>query len=158
MKNEDWGEFFLYAGLAGAVASNLKSLAHHLLAWLIRAEQLYFELNAYLIHGHTTVKGFADIAFSILGDSILGAAFGFLTAAILRRTPLRLHYWLGLGTGLILWFGSLAFGNIAKILKAPETDHMSLFALLVGMLLFGLIFIWLSHLWRPLRRWIMQEP
>lgn len=148
---DNWGELVLYSGAAGALASVAKTAVHAVLTRLFHGQQLYFKVNAFLIHGHSSVSKTSDYLFALLGDLTLGAFFGFVLSLLLRRSRPRYHYWLGLGASLGIWFGSLAFGNLTKILKASETDHKSLFVLLIGTLVYGLLFVVLSKWWKPLR-------
>lgn len=133
------------------MASAVKTLIHHVFEWLKLAEPLYSQINAFLIHGHKEVKGFGEIVMAEIGDLVIGAMWGILFALVLRRTRSRYHFWLGIGAGVGLWFGSLAFANLTHIISPAKTKPMSLFALLVGMLAFGLLFILFAHIWRPLR-------
>lgn len=151
MGTDNWGELLLFSGAAGAVASSVKTAVHEVLVRFFHSQHLYFKVNAFLVHGHSRVSGIVDYLFAILGDLILGAFFGFVLSLLLRRVRPRYHYWLGIGASLGIWYGSLAFGNLTKILKAPDTDHKSLLILLVGTLVYGLFFVFLSKWWKPLR-------
>ncbi|HCT37750.1 MAG TPA: hypothetical protein DF292_12085 [Firmicutes bacterium] len=53
--------FAVFSGLAGAASSAVKTLVHHVFEWLNIAEPIYTQINAFLIHGHATVRGVSDI-------------------------------------------------------------------------------------------------
>lgn len=146
-----WGELILFGGTAGAIAAPLKLLVHHIFEWTHLAKAFYTDLNAYLIHGHHQAKGFAEFIFGEMGDMAIGAFFGILVSFVLRHSRPRYHWWLGAALGFGIWFFSLAFGNLTKIIKAGETDPWSLFAHFLAMLAFGLLIVLASRIWPAYR-------
>lgn len=151
MRERNWGELAVFSGLAGAASSAVKTLVHHLFEWLNIAEPLYTQINAFLIHGHATVRGVGDIFMTEIGDLVIGSVWGVALAFVLRRTRFRYYPWVGTGAGLVLWLGTLGFANLAHIIPSKSTDLMSLMALLIGMEAFGLVFVLFARIWKPLR-------
>lgn len=151
-----WGELILFGGTVGAVAALIKLLVHHAFVWIHLAKPFYTTLNAYLIHGHHQVRGFANAIFGEMGDMAIGALFGVMASFILRYSRPRYHWWLGVALGVGIWFVSLAFGNLAKIIKPGETEPWSLFAHLLAMLVFGLSIILASRIWPAYRERVFR--
>ncbi|MGE5598956.1 MAG: hypothetical protein ACM3XS_06215 [Bacteroidota bacterium] len=146
-----WGELILFGGAAGAIAAPLKLLVHHAFKWTHLAKPFYTELNAYLIHGHHRTMGLAEFIFGELGDMAIGAMFGILVSFVLRGSRPRYHWWLGAAFGFGIWFSTLAFSNLTKIVKPEMTDPWSLFAHLLAMLAFGLLIVLASRIWPAYR-------
>lgn len=144
------GDLFFYSAVAGAVASLLKLLVHQFFMWLGLAQGFYLRLTAYLTHGHYRVEGIEWI-FSEIADVVIGAVFGIILGYLLKITQPKLHWWLGLGYGCAIWFFTLAFGNLTKIIPAEMTSPWSLLAHLIAMVVFGEIIVLASRYWRPLR-------
>lgn len=145
------GNLFFFSAIAGAVASLLKLLVHHFFMWLGLAQGFYLMLTAYLTHGHYQVEGIEWI-FSEIADVVIGAVFGMILGYLLKITHPKYHWWLGLGYGCGIWFFTLAFGNLTKIIPAEMTSFWSLLAHLTAMVVFGEIIVLASRYWRPLRR------
>lgn len=133
----------------------VKLLVHHIFEWTKLASPFYSDLNAYLIHGHHQVKGFIEALFGEMGDMAMGAIFGVVLGVWLARSHPRYHWWIGLGYGFGIWFISLAFGNLLKIIKPDQTTDWSLFAHFLAMIAFGLLFVLATRIWRPLRKRII---
>ena len=150
---ENWSSL---AGIVGAAAAPLKFLVHHVFVWLGLAKPFYAKLTAYLSHGHFHVKGFGEIIFGELSDMAIGALFGVLVSIALRHSRPRYHWWLGVALGFGIWFASLAFGNLTKLLKDVDTDPWSLFAHLLAMIAFGLLIVVASRVWPTYRERIEQ--
>lgn len=150
MESKNAGEFILFGGMAGGISSLLKLPIHYIFVWLKLAVPLYDKVNTFLIHGHTATPSFLDFAFAELGDVLIGSFFGIVLGLLLRTSQSKYHWWLGIGFGLSIWFVSLAFGNLAKIIKAEDTTDWSLFAHLLAMIAFGIFFVMISKLWPPL--------
>ena len=147
-----WGELILFGGAAGAAAAPLKLLVHHIFEWTGLAKPFYTQITAYLTHGHFKMEGLAASVFGELGDMAIGAFLGTLISFVLRHSRPRYHWWLGAGLGFGIWFASLAFGNLAKIIKPDQTDPWSLFAHLLAMLAFGLLIVLASRIWPAYRQ------
>ena len=146
-----WGELILFAGAAGAAAAPLKLLVHHVFEWTGLAKPFYTELTAFLVLGRYKAMGIVEMAFSELGDMMLGAFFGVVVCFALRHSRPRYHWWLGVGAGTAIWFFSLAFGHLTKITRSRAIDPWSLFAHFLAMISFGLLVVLASRIWRPLR-------
>ncbi|MCL6613888.1 MAG: hypothetical protein K6U03_04615 [Firmicutes bacterium] len=86
----------------------------------------------------------------------IGAFLGALISLVLRHSRPRYHWWLGAGLGFGIWFASLAFGNLVRIIKADQTDPWSLFAHLLAMLAFGLLIVLASRIWPAYRQRIEE--
>lgn len=158
MSNRDFpGDFILYSAIAGAVAAPIKSLVHHIFMWTGLAKEFYVMLTAFLVHGHHEVSGFWNRLFGELGDVAIGALFAIILALWLKYSHPRLHLWIGLGYGFGLWFASLAFGNLTKLIEDDMTDPWSLFAHLLAMLTFGALIVLASRYWRPLKERILSD-
>ena len=145
------GELMLFSAIAGAMSALLKLLIHHAFVWLGLSTNFYEMLTAYFTHGHLHVEGFSEWIFGEMGDLTIGALFGIFLAFWLKASRKKYHWWIGLGYGFGIWFASLAFGNIAKIIENEMTTPWSLFAHLLAMLSFGLLFVLFSRYWVPLR-------
>ena len=152
-----WGELILFGGVAGAIAALVKLLVHHIFQWTHLAQPFYSQLTAYLSHGHFHEKGFAEFIFGELSDMAIGAFFGILISFVLRHSRPKYHWWLGAGLGYGIWFSSLAFGNLAKIIKSKQTDPWSLFAHLLAMIAFGLLIVLASKIWPAYRERIEHQ-
>ena len=151
MKSEYPGELIFFCAIAGGVAALIKLLVHHVFVWLKLAGLFYIALNAYLIHGHFPAKGISEMIFVEIGDMTVGAFFGMILGFWLAKSRLKYHWWIGLGYGFGIWFMSLAFGNLTKLIKPDETTNWSLFAHLLAMLTFGVLFVAATKLWGPLK-------
>ena len=151
-----WGELVLFGGVVGAVAAPLKLLVHHVFVWTGLAKLFYAKLTAFLSHGHYHPRGFGEFVFGELSDIAIGALFGVLVSFVLRHSRPRYHWWLGAALGFGIWFASLAFGNLTKILKDVDTDPWSLFAHLLAMVVFGLLIVLASRIWKPYRERILN--
>ena len=143
-------ELSLFGAAAGAVAALLKLLVHHAFVWARLARPFYLTLNIFLVHGHYQAKGLADAVFAELGDMSLGAAFGVAVSFLLLHSRPKFHWWIGLFSGIGIWYFSLAFGNLTRLIKAEETTGWSLFAHFLSMVAFGLLIVLASRIWRPL--------
>ncbi|NLG85325.1 MAG: hypothetical protein GX493_12135 [Firmicutes bacterium] len=150
------GELILFGGAAGAAAALLKLLVHHVFEWTGLAKPFYTNITSYLVHGHFKMKGLTGFFFGELGDMAIGAFLGALISFVLRHSRPRYHWWLGAGLGFGIWFASLAFGNLAKIIKAGQTDPWSLFAHLLAMVAFGLSIVLASRIWPAYRERIEE--
>ncbi|MGE5528292.1 MAG: hypothetical protein ACM3X6_04020 [Patescibacteria group bacterium] len=157
-RGEYWGDLLLFGGVAGAVAAPLKLIVHHIFEWTHLAKPFYTALNAYLIFGHHQVKGFVESLFVEMGDIAIGAMFGILVSFILRHSRPRYHWWLGAGLGFSIWYFSLAFGNLTKIIRPQTIDPWSLFAHLLAMLAFGLLIVLASRIWPSFRAQVVTRP
>lgn len=144
------GELIFFSAIAGSVAAFVKSLVHHFFT-LFDVPMIYALITAYLTHGHFKIEGFSEWIFSILGDMTLGALFGILLGIWLKSSRTEYHWWIGLGYGFGIWFASLAFGNLTKIIEPKLTTPLSLFSHLVSMIVFGVLFVLFCRLWKPLR-------
>lgn len=152
MKESDYpGELILFSAITGAVVALLKLLVHHVFVWTGLAAGFYNMMTAYLTHGHHTVEGMAELIFGEMADMAIGALFGVLLGFWIRSCRPKYHWWIGLGFGFGIWFASLAFGNLTKIIKPEMTTPWSLLAHLLAMLSYGTLFILASRLWRPLK-------
>lgn len=157
MKNSDFpGELALFCAIAGAVAAFLKSLIHHIFEWVGHTVDFYDMITAYLTHGHHKVEGLSEWIFSEIGDLVLGALFAIILGFWLKNSRAKYHWWIGLGYGFGVWFASLVLGNLTKILERNMTNPLSLFAHLIAMIAYGLLFVGACRLWKPLRKRI--EP
>jgi hypothetical protein len=157
MKSDYPGDFLFFCAIAGGIAAPLKLLVLHAFVWAKLAKPFYMNVTAYLTHGHMQTTGFIEGAFAELGDIAFGAAFGIILGLWLKHSRFQYHWWIGLGYGLGIWFASLAFGNLTKIIKPDMTDNWSLFALLLAMLTFGLLFVLATRLWGPLKNRLAIE-
>lgn len=146
-----FGELILLSAVAGGVAALIKFLAHNIFMWLVGVKPFYIMLTAYLIHGHHKVENISEYIFSEMGDIVIGGIFGVILGIWLYFSHTKYYYLIGLGYGLGIWFSSLAFGNLTKIIRDPMTDPMSLFAHLIAMMTFGVSFVFLAHVWKPLK-------
>lgn len=151
------GELILFSAVAGAIAALLKLLVHHIFIWLGLAKGFYNMMTAYLTHGHYHVEGVIEWLFGKIADISIGAIFAIILGFWLRFSRPKYHLWIGLGFGLGIWFASLAFGNLTKIIKDDMTDPWSLFAHLVAMSTFGVSFVLLARFWKPLKDRIMES-
>lgn len=147
-----WGELFLYGGIVGAIAAPIKLLIHHAFVWAHLAKPFYSSLNSYLIHGHYNVKGLMESIFAEFGDMSVGAMFGIVLTFLLRYSRPCYHWWIGILSGFGIWYFSLVFGNLTKIIKPNETTGWSLFSHLLSMLVFGLLVVLASRIWIPYRK------
>jgi hypothetical protein len=158
MKNSNYpGELALFSATAGAVAALIKLLVHHIFVWTGLAHGFYNMLTAYLTHGHYTIEGFMEWIFGEMADMALGALFAIVLGFWLKNSRPKYHWGIGLGFGFGVWFASLAFGNLTKIIKTDMTDPWSLFAHFLAMLTYGLFFVLACRFWRPLRNRIEME-
>lgn len=146
------GELMLFSAIAGALSALLKSLVHHAFVWLNLSTNFYQMLTAFFAHGHLQVKGFPDWVFSQIGDITIGGLLGILLAFWLKASRQKYHWWIGFGYGVGIWFISLAFGNLANIIKAEMTSPWSLFAHLLAMQTYALLFVLLSRIWGALSK------
>lgn len=151
-RGEYWGELVLFGGAAGAAAAPLKLLVHHIFEWTGLAMPFYTRITTFLTHGQFEVNGPAAMVFAELGDMAIGALFGALASFVLRHSRPRYHWWLGAGMGFGIWFASLAFGFLTKIIKSKQADPWSLFAHLLAMLVFGLLIVLATRIWPAYRR------
>lgn len=152
MKENDYpGELAFFGGIAGAVAALIKLLVHHVFMWAGLASGFYTELNTTLIHGHHKPEGFIDMVFVEFGDMVIGALFGVFLVFWLKASRPIYHWGIGLSIGFGIWFMSLAFGNLTKIIKPEMTLPWSLFAHLLAMLTFGIFIVLAARFWKPLR-------
>lgn len=152
MKESDYpGELAFFSGIAGAVAALIKLLVHHAFMWAGLASGFYSELNTMLIHGHHRPEGFVDMIFVEFGDMAIGALFGVFLGFWLKACRPKYHWGIGLGAGFGIWFMSLAFGSLTKIIKPEMTSAWSLFAHLLAMLTFGTLIVLATRFWKPLR-------
>ncbi|MGE5552145.1 MAG: hypothetical protein ACM3ZC_16700 [Bacteroidota bacterium] len=71
--------------------------------------------------GHYHTRGFAEFIFGELSDMAIGALSGVLVSFVLRHSRPKYHWWLGAGLGYGIWFASLAFGHLTKIIKDALT-------------------------------------
>ena len=118
------GELMLFSALAGAVSALLKSLVHHAFVWLDLSTNFYQMLTAFFTHGHLHLEGFAEWVFAELGDMTIGGLLGIILAFWLIISRPKYHWWIGLGYGVGIWFASLAFGNLVKIIKEEMTTQI----------------------------------
>jgi hypothetical protein len=151
MKGNYSGELVLFSAITGAIAAPIKLIVHHVFMWTGLSSKFYDMLTAYLVHGHHRVKGIGEWIFGELGDIAIGALFGVFLGFWLKKSRPRYHWWIGLGYGFGIWFGSLSFGNLTKIIEKSMTDPWSLFAHLFAMLTYGVVFVFASKIWKPLR-------
>jgi hypothetical protein len=152
LKESDYpGELAFFSAVAGAVAAPIKLLVHHVFVWTGLATGFYSRLTAYLTHGHYQTEGFVEKMFSELADVAFGAVFAIILGFWLKSSRPKYHWWIGLGYGFGIWFLSLAFGNLTKIIKNNMTDPWSLFAHLLAMNTYGLLFVLACRYWKPLR-------
>jgi hypothetical protein len=151
MKSDYPGELMFFSAIAGGIVSLIKLLVHHIFMWLKLAEPFYTTLNAYLIHGHFHIKGFIESIFAEMGDISIGAIFGILLGFWLAKSRLKYHWWIGLSYGFGIWFLTLSLGNLTKLIKPDETTPWSLFAHLLAMLTFGVLFVLATRFWEPLK-------
>lgn len=86
-----------------------------------------------------------------MGDMSIGAVFGVILGLWLAKSCLKYHWWMGLAWGAGIWFMSLAFGNLTKIIKSNQTTDWSLFAHFLAMLTFGMLFVLGTRVWVPLK-------
>ena len=156
-RNEYPGELVFFSAVAGAAIAPLKLLVHHIFVWTGLAKGFYSMLTAYLTHGHHETKGITDWIFSEFGDLAIGALFAVILGYWLRASRPRYHWWIGISFGFGIWFASLVFGNLTKIIKTEMTDPWSLFAHLLAMMIYGLLFVLASKYWTPLREQIEVE-
>jgi hypothetical protein len=145
------GELALFGAIAGAVAAPIKLLVHHAFMWAGLASGFYTDLNTMLIHGHNKAEGFVDQIFVEFGDMAIGALFGIFLAFWLKASRPKYHWGIGLGSGFGIWFLSLAFGNLTKIIKPEMTSPWSLFAHLLAMFTFGILIVLAARFWKPLK-------
>lgn len=145
------GELILLSAFAGAIAAPIKLLVHHFFVWPGLAKPFYMELTAYLIHGHMTTEGIIEFLFGEIGDMSIGALFGVILGFWLKISRKKYHLWISLGYGIGIWFFSLFFGNLTKLLNPEMTDPWSLFAHLVAMLTYSILFFIATKIWKPLR-------
>lgn len=151
MKESDFrGELMFFSAIAGAVAAMVKTLVHHAFL-LLNVPMLYGMITAYLTHGHLKVENFSEWIFSALADMTLGALFGIALGFWLKSSRPKYHWWIGLGYGFGLWFITLSFANLTKIIKDTMTTPISLFAHLIAMITYGLFFVLACRFWKPLR-------
>jgi hypothetical protein len=151
------GELLLFSSIVGGVVGLLKSLIHFIFSWLKLAPNFYDDINTFLVHGHSQPSGAMQIVFAEIGDSIIGAIFGVLLSLWLKNSRLKYHWWIGIAYGFGIWFISLAMGNLLKIIKPNETTPWGLFAHLLAMVVFGLLFVWSTKIWQPLRKRITTD-
>lgn len=152
MKNDYPGELLLFSAITGAIIAPLKLLVHHIFLWMKLAKPFYMHVTAFLIHGQIKTTGFGEMIFAELGDVVIGAIFGMLLGLWLAASRSWYDWWIGLGFGFGIWFASLSFGVLTKIIKPDMTDNWSLFAHLLAMLTFGLLFVLASRFWKPLQK------
>ncbi|MCL6591443.1 MAG: hypothetical protein K6U80_16015 [Firmicutes bacterium] len=159
MRKSDYpGELAFFSAIAGAVAAPVKLLVHHAFMWAGLTTGFYDELNSRLIHGHYQQKGFADMIFVEFGDIAIGAFFGFILGFWLRASRLKYHWGIGLSAGFGIWFLTMSFGNLTRIIKPEMTSPWELFAHLLAMLTFGILFVLATRFWKPLKRRIDSVP
>jgi hypothetical protein len=152
LKESDYpGELVFFSAIAGAVAAPIKLLVHHAFMWAGLASGFYDELNSVLIHGEHKTDGFINMIFVEFGDVAIGALFGIFLAFWLKASRPKYHWGIGLGSGFGIWFLSLGFGNLTKIIKPEMTTPWSLFAHLLAMLTFGILIVLAARFWKPLR-------
>jgi hypothetical protein len=152
LKGSDYpGELAFFGAIAGTLAALIKLLVHHIFMWTGLASEFYTDLNAMLIHGHHKPEGLVDMFFVEFGDMAIGALFGIFLAFWLKASRPKYHWGIGLGSGFGIWFLSLAFGNLSKIIKPEMTTPWSLFAHLLAMLTFGILIVLAARFWKPLR-------
>lgn len=157
MKSDYPGEFIFFSAIAGGVAAPLKMLVLHAFVWAKLAKPLYMHVTAFLIHGHMQSTSFIEVVFAELGDIAFGAAFGIILGLWLKHSRFQYHWWIGLGYGFGIWFASLSFGILTKIVKSNMTDNWSLFAFLLSMLAYGLLFVFATRIWEPLKNRLTIE-
>lgn len=151
MNDHYWGDLIFFSGIAGALAAPIKRFFHHLFVWAKLAAPFYSDLNAYLIHGHHKITGVIENIFAEMGDMMIGALFGIILGFWLKHSRPKLHWGIGLGFGFGIWFISLVFGNLTKIIRPGQTSDWSLASHLIGMQIFGLLFVVATKIWKPLR-------
>jgi len=158
MKESDYpGELVFFSGIAGAVAALIKLLVHHVFMWVGLTSGFYSELNTTLIHGHHKPEGFIDMVFVEFGDMVIGALFGIFLIFWLKASRPRYHWGIGLGFGFVVWFFTLVFGNLTKIIKPEMTTTWSLFAHLLAMQTFGILIVLATRFWKPLRNRVEMD-
>lgn len=145
------GELVFFSTIAGAIAAPIKLIAHHLFVWTGLAKPFYMMLTASMVHGHMTTNNIVDFLFGELGDMSIGALFGIILGIWLKISRTKYHWWIGISYGVGIWFLSLAFGNLTKSIKSTMTDPWSLFAHLVAMLTFSVLFVVATKIWKPLK-------
>ncbi|MGE5605339.1 MAG: hypothetical protein ACM3YE_06575 [Bacteroidota bacterium] len=151
MKESDFrGELMFFSAIAGAVAAMVKTLVHQAFH-LLNVPMLYGEITAYLTHGHLKVENFSEWIFSAFADMTLGALFGIVLGFWLKSSRPKYHWWIGLGYGFGIWFITLSFANLTKIIEKTMTTPISLFSHLSAMIIYGLFFILACRFWEPLR-------
>ena len=151
MRSDYSGEFIFFSAIAGGVVAPLKLMLLHAFVWAKLAKPIYMNVTAFLIHGHMKSTGFIEAAFAELGDIAFGAVFGIILGLWLKHSRIQYHWWIGLGYGFGIWFASLSFGILTKIVKSDMTDNWSLFAFFLSMLTYGLLFVFTTRIWRPLK-------
>jgi hypothetical protein len=145
------GEFILFSAIAGSFCALLKTFIHQAFVWLGVSQNFYAMVVAFFTHGHLELENFAEKAFAQLGDMVIGGLLGIVLAIWLKMSRSRYHWWIALGYGTGIWFSSLSFGNLAKIIQEEMTTPWELFAHLMAMVTYALLFLFVSRLWRPLR-------
>lgn len=152
MRKADYlGELVLFSAVAGAIVAPIKLLAFHLFVWAGLSKPFYLMLTSYFVHGHMTTNGIIDFSFGEMGDISIGALFGIILGFWLKISRKKYHWWIGIGYGIGIWFLSLAFGNLIKLINKDMTDPWSLFAHLVAMLTYSILFVIATKLWKPLK-------
>lgn len=157
MKLKYPGELVFFSVIAGGIASPLKLIVHHIFEWTGLATPFYSHLITFLIHGHRGQMNFIDSVFAGMGDIALGAIFGIVLAFWLLKSRPQYHWWIGLGYGFGLWFISLVFGNLLKIIEKSQTTQWALLAHLLAMITFGLLFVLMTRVWKLLKRRLAGE-
>lgn len=151
MKAADYsGELAFFSSIAGAVASIVKSLIYHIFIWIGLSNTFYDMLNAFFTHGHHTTESFIEWLFSAMSDIAIGAFFGIFLGFWLKHSRSKYHWWIGIGYGFGIWFLTLAFGNLTKIIRSDMTDPGSLFTHLIAMLSYATLFVLATKIWKPL--------
>lgn len=145
------GELIFYSAIVGGVVGVFKSLIHFAFSLLKLAPNFYDDINTFLVHGHPQAQNFLDVVFAEIGDLVIGSMFGIILAWWLCQSRSRYHWWIGAGYGVGIWFFSLMVGNVLRIIKPDETTDWALFAHLLAMLVFGLLFVLVAKIWKPLR-------
>jgi hypothetical protein len=158
LKEQDYpGDLIFLSAIVGAIAAPIKLLFHHIFMWLNLSSGFYNELTAYLVHGHHAAKGMAEMIFAEMGDIAIGAGLGIILGLWLKNAHPKYHWWIGLGYGIGIWFLTLVFGNLTKIIKPEMTTPWSLFAHLLAMFLYGLLFVLATKIWSPLRKKVIES-
>ena len=151
--NEDYrGELIFFSAIVGAIAALFKFFINQIFVWLKLAEPFYTEIITYLTFGCHHTIGIVEAAFSVIGDMTIGAVFGIILGHWLKCSRPHFHWWIGFGYGFIIWFASLTFGNLLKTIEKEDISNWSLFFHLIAMTSFGLFFVLVTKIWRPIRK------